>query len=87
MVGGVIRRVPLEPVAIERPAELPAGLTLLHRERTYTIVRAMGTDAAAPVILEERCLTDIGERRLDVQLCLMSRDSVARLMRRPSGAA
>lgn len=67
------------PIAIKRhAAAVAAGQATLYRGRLYTVVRAAGTDARAPVILEERALETPATAA--VQLCLMSLDSVHRLI-------
>lgn len=66
-----------EPV-LERTAEIPAGAVIEHGGRPL-IVRRVGSDPAAPVILEE--LATFGTT-LAGQLALWSADGVLRAMKR-----
>jgi hypothetical protein len=61
----------------ERRAEIPAGCVFLFGGRPLSVVRVYGTDAAAPVIVEE--LT--GRYTLKGQLAIWSVDGVSRALR------
>lgn len=61
---------------IERRAEIPAGTVFGFGGRALLVVKAHGTDAAAPVVVEE--LTDAVTLR--GQLGLWSADGVTRAM-------
>lgn len=75
----------LLPPTIERRAEIPAGTVFGYGGRPLKVVKAHGTDAAAPVIVEE--LSGFGESTLKGQLGLWSNDGVQRVMhkRRSNG--
>jgi len=66
----------LSPV-IERRAEVPAGAVFLYAGRPLRIIKAMGTDPAAPVIVEE--LASFG-KSLKGQFAIWSADAVSRVM-------
>jgi hypothetical protein len=68
-----------KPPTIERRAEIPAGMVFNYAGRPLLVVKSYGTDAAAPVIVEE--LASFGPRTLRGQLAIWSADSVSRAMR------
>lgn len=43
----------IAPLVIERRAELAAGMVFTHGGRPLVVVKAFGSDPAAPVIVEE----------------------------------
>lgn len=67
------------PPTIERRAEIPKGAVFSHGGRFLKIYRVFGTDAAAPVIVEE--LQSFGST-LKGQYGLWSQDAVARALAR-----
>ena len=69
----------LLPPTIERRAELPAGTVFGYGGRSLKVVEVHGTDAAAPVIVEE--LSDFGSSTLKGQLGLWSLDGVTRALK------
>jgi hypothetical protein len=72
------RQIELFPPQITRSAEIPAG-TVFNWKRPLLVVKVHGSDAAAPVIVEE--LASWGPSTLKGQLGLWSADSVTRAMR------
>jgi hypothetical protein len=69
----------LLPPTIERRAPVAADTVFSHAGRSLRVVKAHGTDKAAPVIVEE--LASFGPTSLKGQLGLWSNDSVQRAMR------
>ena len=67
------------PSAIERRAEIPAGAVFQSGGRFLKVYRVFGSDAAAPVIVEE--LQDFGTT-LKGQFGLWSQDAVSRAIAR-----
>ena len=68
----------IAPPVIERSAHVPAGAVIAYAGRPLIVRSVHGTDAAAPVILEE--LSPVGQA-LAGQLSLWSADGVLRAMR------
>lgn len=50
---GHLRLVPIDPPAIVRPATLEPGTMFWWQGRPLKVAKVYGTDAAAPVIVEE----------------------------------
>ncbi len=67
------------PPVIERRAEIPAGAVFQHSGRFLKVYRVFGTDARAPVIVEE--LQSFGST-LKGQFGLWSQDAVTRALSR-----
>ena len=66
-------------IVIERRAEIPCGAVFSHGGRSLRVTRTYGTDAAAPVIVEE--LAAFGST-LKGQFALWSNDAVSRCIYR-----
>lgn len=66
--------------SIHRAAEIPAGAVFGYGGRFLKVVRVLGTDPAAPVIVEE--MVSFGPVVLAGQLSLWAADGVSQAMRR-----
>ena len=67
------------PVVINRKAELPSGYVFQFGGRQLMVIKAHGTDKAAPVIVEELRSSAVA---LKGQLSLWSLDGITRRGRR-----
>jgi hypothetical protein len=67
------------PPVIERPAALPSGAIFHYGGRALLIVRSLGTDAAAPVIVRE---LSGGSTWLAGQYAIWSAAAVSKLIKR-----
>jgi hypothetical protein len=65
-----------EPPQLERPASISAGFVFPFAGRHLRVVKAYGSDAAAPVIVEE--LASFGASTLKGQYALWSLQGVQR---------
>lgn len=72
------------PPVIEQRAAIPADTVFMYAGRSLRVVKTYGTDAAAPVIVEE--LVSFGPSTLKGQFALWSADGVTRAYRQHNAA-